>query len=103
MKELTVAQLNWEICIANLNDCIKYLEECQRNLDKSLEDLREWRMRETRKKAYISGVVFIEGLKYWHNYYLKDIEGRLDKYFPSVIPVLDNIINKRIEWASQWN
>ena len=40
-QDLTVAQMNWELCMANLDDAITYLEECRRNLDKALNYLEE--------------------------------------------------------------
>jgi len=44
MDELKdLEQLNWEICMANLSDAIKYLQECQENLEKTLKNIGELR------------------------------------------------------------
>ena len=41
MNEL--AELNWELCIAWLDDCIIYLQECREHLDKALGNVEELR------------------------------------------------------------
>jgi len=43
MDELTLEQMNWEICMVNLTDAIKYLQECRENLEKALKSIRELR------------------------------------------------------------
>ena len=43
LKDLTLEQMNWEICMANLNDAIKYLQECRENLEKVLKNIWELR------------------------------------------------------------
>ena len=43
MDELTLEQMNWEICIANLTDASKYLQECRDNLEKVLKNIGELR------------------------------------------------------------
>lgn len=46
LSGLTLEQLNWEIVIADLSDCIGYLEETLNHLDRALgnvEELREAR------------------------------------------------------------
>jgi exonuclease VII small subunit len=43
MDDLTLAQMNWEICLANLIDAIKYLRECREHLEKALKNIGELR------------------------------------------------------------
>jgi len=43
LKDLTLEQMNWEICQANLTDAIKYLQECREHLEKALENIGELR------------------------------------------------------------
>ena len=43
MDESILEQMNWEICQANLTDAIKYLQECQEELEKALKNLEELR------------------------------------------------------------
>jgi len=43
MEDLTLEQMNWEICQANLTDAIKYLQECRENLEKALKNIMELR------------------------------------------------------------
>ena len=45
MEELTIAQLNWELAMADLDDSIKYLQECRVELDKAMKNLAEFRKR----------------------------------------------------------
>ena len=39
IKDLTLEQMNWEICMANLNDAVRYLEECRERLERSLKNI----------------------------------------------------------------
>ena len=39
MKNLTEEQLNWKLVIANLDDTIKYLEECRAHFEKALKSI----------------------------------------------------------------
>ena len=41
MEDLTLEQMNWEICMANLTDAIKYLQECRESLEKALRNIYE--------------------------------------------------------------
>jgi len=41
LKDLTLEQMNWEICEANLTDAIKHLQECRENLEKALRNIDE--------------------------------------------------------------
>ena len=41
MEDLTLEQMNWEICIAHLDDSVKYLQECIDEFDKAMRNLRE--------------------------------------------------------------
>ena len=43
MDDLTLEQMDWEICQANLNDAIKYLQECREHLEKALKNIGELR------------------------------------------------------------
>jgi hypothetical protein len=43
LKDLTLEQMNWEICQANLDDAIKHLQECRENLEKALKNIGELR------------------------------------------------------------
>ena len=43
MDDLTLEQMNWEICQANLTDAVKYLQECRENLEKALKNIGELR------------------------------------------------------------
>ena len=43
MEDLTLEQMNWEICQANLTDAIKYLQECREHLEKALKNIDEMR------------------------------------------------------------
>ncbi len=43
LKEINLEQMNWEICLANLTDAIKYLQECRENLEKALKNIGELR------------------------------------------------------------
>ena len=43
LKDLTLEQMNWEICQANLTDAIKYLHECREHLEKVLKNIKELR------------------------------------------------------------
>ena len=47
MEDLTLEQMNWEICQANLTDAIKHLQECRENLEKALKNIGElrWELR----------------------------------------------------------
>uniref|UniRef100_A0A6M3IU71 Uncharacterized protein n=1 Tax=viral metagenome TaxID=1070528 RepID=A0A6M3IU71_9ZZZZ len=47
MEDLTLEQMNWEICQANLTDAIKYLQECREQLEKALKNIGElrWELR----------------------------------------------------------
>jgi len=39
--DLTLAQMNWELCIAYLDDVLKALKECEEHLDKARENIQE--------------------------------------------------------------
>jgi len=43
LKDLTLEQMNWEICQANLTDAINALIECRENLEKALKNIGELR------------------------------------------------------------
>uniref|UniRef100_A0A6M3LR91 Uncharacterized protein n=1 Tax=viral metagenome TaxID=1070528 RepID=A0A6M3LR91_9ZZZZ len=43
LEDLALEQTHWEICLANLTDAIKYLQECQENLAKALKNIDELR------------------------------------------------------------
>jgi len=43
MEDLTLGQMNWEICQADLTNAIKYLQECRENLEKVLKNIWELR------------------------------------------------------------
>ena len=36
-------QMDWEICQSDLDDAIKYLQECRENLEKALKNIWELR------------------------------------------------------------
>jgi len=44
MNDLNLETLNWELCLAYLDDCIKDLQECQERLgmaSKNLDEIKE--------------------------------------------------------------
>ena len=41
MEDITLEQMNLEICMADLNDAIRELQECQHDLRKALNNIRE--------------------------------------------------------------
>ncbi len=41
LKDMTLEQMNYEITIANLDDAIKYLEECEANLHEMMKEIDE--------------------------------------------------------------
>ena len=41
MEDLTLSTLNWELCIASLDDCIRDLEECREYLVKARGNIKE--------------------------------------------------------------
>ena len=41
IKDLNLEQTNWELCMVDLDDAIKHLQECQHNLRKALNNIRE--------------------------------------------------------------
>jgi len=44
-SDLTIDQLNWELCSAHLNDAVEYLKTCREELEKALSkirDMRDW-------------------------------------------------------------
>jgi len=43
LKDLNLEQMNWELCIANLDDAIKYLQECRERLEKALHNSQQLR------------------------------------------------------------
>jgi len=43
LKDLTLEQMNWEICQADLDDAIKHLQECRERLEKMLKNIDELR------------------------------------------------------------
>lgn len=43
MEDLTLEQMNWEICLADLDDAIKYLRGCREKLEKALQNIGELR------------------------------------------------------------
>jgi len=47
MEDLTLEQMNREICQANLTDAINNLQECRENLEKALKNIGElrWELR----------------------------------------------------------
>ena len=45
MQDLTLQQMNLEIAMANLKDCIDYCVECQERLDDAMRGIAEIRRR----------------------------------------------------------
>jgi len=43
LEDLTLEQMNWEICQANLTDAIRHLQECKENLEKALKNVGKLR------------------------------------------------------------
>jgi hypothetical protein len=41
LDDLTLEQMNWEICMANLQDAIDNLHECRIKLEKALGNISE--------------------------------------------------------------
>uniref|UniRef100_A0A6H1ZR99 Uncharacterized protein n=1 Tax=viral metagenome TaxID=1070528 RepID=A0A6H1ZR99_9ZZZZ len=41
MNDLNLEQMNWELAIAYLDDCIRDLHECIEKLDKALGNVKE--------------------------------------------------------------
>ena len=44
-SNLTIEQLNWELCIASLDDAVANLKTCREELEKALKnvgDMRQW-------------------------------------------------------------
>ena len=43
LKDLNLERMNWEICQSDLDDAIKYLQECREHLEKALKNIGELR------------------------------------------------------------
>ena len=60
LKDLTIERMNWEICLDNLTDAIKYLQECRERLEKALKNIDELRKYENLmqiRNARLEGMV----------------------------------------------
>jgi len=43
LKDITLEQMNWEICQDSLTDAINHLQECRENLEKALKNIDDLR------------------------------------------------------------